>query len=74
MKVIHRLKTELDDNLFTELFYAIDYNFNGLISEEELTEFSIAYGGCTDAKEIRKFEKKVKSKLAELIKQKKGSN
>jgi Ca2+-binding EF-hand superfamily protein len=50
MKVVGRLKTDLTDNVFLEMFYNIDTSLNGLISRDEFLEFSIAYGGCSDAK------------------------
>lgn len=50
MKVVGRLKTDLTDNVFLEMFYNIDTSLNGLISRDEFLEFSIAHGGCSDAK------------------------
>lgn len=67
MKVISKIKTDLNDSVFAEMFYAIDTSLNGLISQDEFLEFSIAYGGCTDAKEIRKFQNKTKTRFNTLL-------
>lgn len=34
MKTIGKLRTNLEDSLFVEMFYAIDTSLNGLISED----------------------------------------
>lgn len=73
MKVVGRLKTDLTDNVFLEMFYNIDTSLNGLISRDEFLEFSIAYGGCSDAKQIRRYQNQIKSKLYNLIMKKHGS-
>lgn len=73
MRVVSKLKTDLNDSVFMEMFYAIDTSLNGLISEDEFLEFSIAYGGCSDPKQIRKYQSKVKIKLVNLIIKKHGS-
>jgi Ca2+-binding EF-hand superfamily protein len=67
IKSMFRLRTQLDESLFNEMFYAIDTSLNGLISEDEFEEFSLAYGGGASAKKLRKFQKKVKSKLGGFI-------
>lgn len=35
MKVISKIKTDLNDSVFAEMFYAIDTSLNGLISQDE---------------------------------------
>ena len=73
LKVVSKLKTDLNDTVFMEMFYAIDTSLNGLISEDEFLQFSIAYGGCSDPKQIRKYQNQVKSKLIGLITKKYGT-
>ena len=50
MKTIFKLRTDLDESLFNEMFYAIDTSLNGLISEDEFQEFALAYGGGANPK------------------------
>jgi hypothetical protein len=49
------------------MFYTIDTSLNGMIEEDEYLEFSIAYGGCSDTKQIRRFQNKVKTRLTGLL-------
>ena len=73
LKVVSKLKTDLNDMVFMEMFFAIDTSLNGLISEDQFLQFSIAYGGCSDPKLIRKFQAQTKSKLIGLITKKYGT-
>lgn len=34
MRVVGKIKTDLNDSVFMEMFYAIDTSLNGLISED----------------------------------------
>lgn len=57
MKVISGLKSDLDDSLINEMFYAIDTNTNNVLDEDEYLEFLCAYGGA-ELKDANRFQKK----------------
>jgi hypothetical protein len=35
MKTVNKLKMELNDSVFNEMFYAIDTSLNGIVAEDE---------------------------------------
>lgn len=51
------------------MFYAIDTNLNGILDEDEYSEFLCAYGGA-DIKDALRFQKKTLEKLSAQMKKK----